>query len=146
MGFRAIDIQNCTKFSADNFFSFLSFHYGFMNCYEILNFVFSIIPRGVSTCNTHSVHPPTPPRVRARSWNLEVLNFRGRSEKFHFQRKGGRGGRVGLLGVVYVLGGGCLIWHPCAVWNARFEIFLPATHSFPFHIFRFKLCVTGETM
>ena len=23
---------------------------------------------------------------------------------------------------------------------------LPAAHSFPFHIFRFKLCVTDETM
>ena len=35
-------IQNCKKFSALNFFLFLSHHYGFMNCFEILNFVFLI--------------------------------------------------------------------------------------------------------
>ena len=31
------------------FFFALSRHYGFTNCFEILNFVFSNIPRGVST-------------------------------------------------------------------------------------------------
>ena len=33
------------------FFAFLSCHYGLMNCFEILNFVFSnVIPGGVSIC------------------------------------------------------------------------------------------------
>ena len=33
------------------FFSFLSCHFGLMNCFEILNFVFSnVIPGGVSIC------------------------------------------------------------------------------------------------
>ena len=49
-------------------------------------------------------------------------------------------------GGIYFLGGGYLIWRPCTVWKARFEEFLPAAHWFPFHIFRFKLCVTDETM
>ena len=32
------------------FFAFSSCHYGFINCFEILNFVFSNIPKGVSIC------------------------------------------------------------------------------------------------
>ena len=50
--FEVIDIQKCQKFLLNYFFfAFLSCHYGFTNCFEILNFVFSnIIPRGVSTC------------------------------------------------------------------------------------------------
>ena len=51
MDFGVRGIQKCKKFSADNFFffffffAFLSRHYGFTNCFEILNFVFSnIIP------------------------------------------------------------------------------------------------------
>ena len=47
-GFGVKGIQKCKKFSAE-FFLFLSCCHGFMNCFEILNFVFSnIIPRGVS--------------------------------------------------------------------------------------------------
>ena len=39
------------KKSACNVFFVLSRHYGFMNCFQIKNFVFShIIPSGVSTC------------------------------------------------------------------------------------------------
>ena len=39
------------KISVNNFFQFLSSHYGFTNNFEILNFVFSnITPRGVLTC------------------------------------------------------------------------------------------------
>ena len=53
MGFRVIDIQRVKKKSACIFFvvAFLSRHYRFMNCFEILNFVFSsIILNGVLTC------------------------------------------------------------------------------------------------
>ena len=47
MSFGVIGIQKCKRISADNFF----LRYGFMNCIEILDFVFSnIITRGVSTC------------------------------------------------------------------------------------------------
>ena len=39
------------KISVNNVFVSLSCHYGFTNCFEILNFVFSnIAPRRVSTC------------------------------------------------------------------------------------------------
>ena len=50
--FWVIGIQKCKIFSSDKFFFvFLSCHYGFMNCFEILNFVFSnIISGGVWTC------------------------------------------------------------------------------------------------
>ena len=51
MGFGVIDIQKRQTFLPKFFFSFLICHYGFTNCFKILNFVFSnIIPRGVSTC------------------------------------------------------------------------------------------------
>ena len=37
----------------------------------------------------HSVQIRPPPRGLGRSWNLEVLNFKGRSENSHFQGGGG---------------------------------------------------------
>ena len=44
-------LRNASNFCKKYFFAFLSCHYGFTYCFEILNFVFSnIIPRGVSTC------------------------------------------------------------------------------------------------
>ena len=55
MGFRVINVQKCKKKTQKNpacivFFLFLSRHYGFMNYFEIKNFVFSnIIPSAV--CN-----------------------------------------------------------------------------------------------
>ena len=51
MVFGVIDIQKCKESCLDFFFAFLSRHYGFMNCFEILNFVISnIIPGRVSIC------------------------------------------------------------------------------------------------
>ena len=53
MGLRVIDIQKkkSLAFFFFFFFAFSSRHYEFMNCFEILNFVFSnVIPSGVSTC------------------------------------------------------------------------------------------------
>ena len=54
MGFRVINVQKCKKKPQKTllavFFLFLSRHYGFMNYFEIKNFVFSnIIPSAV--CN-----------------------------------------------------------------------------------------------
>ena len=93
---------------------------------------------------------------------IGILGISSREFTHHIALLRVRGGRVGIWkfwilgggqnififreGEVYFLGGGCLIWHPCAVSKARFENFLPAAHSIPFHIFRFKLCVTDETM
>ena len=51
MVFGVIDIQKCKESCLDFFFAFLSRHYGFMNCFEILNFFISnIIPGRVSIC------------------------------------------------------------------------------------------------
>ena len=47
-GIRHSEMQNI---SGEFSFAFLSCHYGFMNCFKKLNFVFSnIIPRGVLAC------------------------------------------------------------------------------------------------
>ena len=58
MGFGVIGIQKCQKFlPVFFFFSLLSCYYGFTNCSEILNFVFSnIIPRQVLTCKILTFH------------------------------------------------------------------------------------------
>ena len=49
--FRVIGIQKCQKNLFVIFVAFSSRHYGFMNCFEILNLVFSnVIPGGVWTC------------------------------------------------------------------------------------------------
>ena len=52
VGFRVSRHSKMQKISASNFFFlFLSHHYGFLNCFEILNFAFSItIPRGILQC------------------------------------------------------------------------------------------------
>ena len=43
--------KNVKNFSQKFLFAFLSYHYEFTNCFQVLNFVFSnIIPRGVLTC------------------------------------------------------------------------------------------------
>ena len=50
---RVIDIQKCKNICLQIFFlfAFLSCRYGFMNCFEIVNFVFfNIIRSGVLTC------------------------------------------------------------------------------------------------
>ena len=51
VGFWVSRHSKMPKISVNNFFQFLSSHYGFTNNFEILNFVFSnITPRGVLTC------------------------------------------------------------------------------------------------
>ena len=52
-----IGLQGITSGWNKFFFVFLSCHYGFTNCFEILNLVFSnIISRGVSTCKILTTH------------------------------------------------------------------------------------------
>ena len=54
MGFGVIDIQQCQIFLLKFFFLFFSCHYGFTNCFKIINFVFSnIIPGRGATCIKH---------------------------------------------------------------------------------------------
>ena len=46
-----LSLENLLAIFLSFFFFISNRHYGFMNCFEILNFVFSnVIPGGVSTC------------------------------------------------------------------------------------------------
>ena len=77
--FGLVDLEECRTFLPTSFFffcifAFLSHHYRFTTCFEILNsLLFNVIPRVVSTCRI--LHIATAWQILVKFWDESCLSL-----------------------------------------------------------------------